>query len=611
MSQQVPCDVDAEEAKSFLKALRGHLETYDGIKVHFHNDVDGLNSALLLKDVLERLRGRKPLAFLPLDHSEMFSVKLADGLLHVFLDIRRPEWEKENVVVIDHHLPHTNTKLLNERHFIVSPPREKGEGESDKGIATYPSCTALLSSYLFHIAEGGRKSMIEFALSDPFKDDRYRRVLLHLAALSDNLWQLSEKKSLLRRWVGGSERERALLLLSVSASLLLGEKEKKLEVVGELFSNPGDVKRYVGVTSEKALEAWRLSRVAEEITVKAVRFVGLVLSEANRTLPLLYKNLENVRRRLNELLRTKPIRLKDLPVEDWERSRERWEDLRANLRERQDVGTSEEERERLRYYVEEIINLKRQEENLKESIDAYERRKSAAIDGLLKGNLPPLLVYLPRQSSDQVKGILASLLYFHGWRNIVMEERGEKGLWGARGFRKEELEELLSTVTLDEASLKRYLGEEEILRRIKKELGTTYSLEKSVKYSFRYSGGIGGRGLTYGGEVQGMVPFLFALLEGAVPDGINEKIKELIKKRQFGLALKGFTEGESTVPAIRALKDKLKRRGFILAQPHGFPSSADLLSGQLSHLFLYFLGEGRSVEFSLGEEGVPDFYSVL
>ncbi|OYT50250.1 hypothetical protein B6U83_00560, partial [Thermoplasmatales archaeon ex4484_36] len=66
MSQQVPCDVDAEEAKSFLKALRGHLETYDGIKVHFHNDVDGLNSALLLKDVLERLRGRKPLAFLPL-----------------------------------------------------------------------------------------------------------------------------------------------------------------------------------------------------------------------------------------------------------------------------------------------------------------------------------------------------------------------------------------------------------------------------------------------------------------------------------------------------------------------------------------------------------------
>ncbi|MCD6383156.1 MAG: hypothetical protein J7L88_01690 [Thermoplasmata archaeon] len=606
-----PVDIAPEKAGEFLDSLKEAINSHEGIKVHFHNDMDGLNSALILREAFTHLTTDKPIAFAPLDHTEMTDLTLADGILHLFLDINRERWERGNVVVIDHHLPDVNMRLIDERHFILSPP----EGNHIKTTFSYPSCTALLAAYLLHIVRGGDMSFLEYVSSHPFQENRYLKLLLHLAALSDNLWQLSRKGSLLKEWVGSEERERGLLLLSISASLLLGEKDKRGEIIGELFSSPGDADKYITVLSQMLNEADLLDRISVKITEESIKFIGEIYREAEQNISLYQQQLQNVRSRLSDLLKTRPQRLKELPIENWERDKERWEIKRKELKESEKHTISEEERKRLLYYVEEILNLKRQEQIASEGLRSASLRLKASHMVLHEIKVPPMLVYLPRQSSAQVKGILASLLYLHGWRNIIMEERGPTGVWGSRGFEREVLKELLSTLTLDREELRRYLGEENIVRTLMSEINISYSIniEKAITFSFRYTGGLGGRGLTYGGEISGFVPFLFALLEEGSDEKstIEKKIRELARHKQLGLALKGLTEGESMVPVIKALKDKLKRKGFLVVQPIGFTEDADLIKGNFSHLLLYFMGGKKRAEFTHEREKLPDLHAIL
>jgi len=94
-------------------------------------------------------------------------------------------------------------------------------------------------------------------------------------------------------------------------------------------------------------------------------------------------------------------------------------------------------------------------EGLDEKTDLDEKHNKLLGDGFQK-SIPGICVYMTEQQSEQIKGILSSYIYYHSFKDIVIEHRNEstgdeEAVWGARGDKIDEFIEFISTLNLSAA----------------------------------------------------------------------------------------------------------------------------------------------------------------
>jgi hypothetical protein len=213
--------------------------------------------------------------------------------------------------------------------------------------------------------------------------------------------------------------------------------------------------------------------------------------------------------------------------------------------------------------------------------------------------IPGLCLFMSNQSSEQVKGIMSSLLYYFGFKNIVIEEFEYHSVWGARGFSREDLETELTTLTFDKHILEVYRNIEDDSKALPKTYQRSLNISQNVTFDYKYIGGMGGRGRVFGGFIKGKVPLLFAFLESPKAENMINKLQELIKHGQLSAALKGLTEGESQVPTSYALRSKFKSRNWVTIQIMAGSASGDILLGDLGMVLGWLSGASKELKIPL------------
>jgi hypothetical protein len=213
--------------------------------------------------------------------------------------------------------------------------------------------------------------------------------------------------------------------------------------------------------------------------------------------------------------------------------------------------------------------------------------------------IPGICLFISHQNSEQVKGIMSSLLYYFGFRNIVIEEFEHYSVWGARGFSKEDLESELTTLSFDKQVLESYKTIEDFSSALPKTYQRSLNISQNVTFDFKYIGGMGGRGKVYGGYIKGKVPLLFAFLESPTSEALTKKLRELIKHGELSRALKGLTEGESQVPTAHALRSKFKTRNWVTIQIMSGSKSGDILLGDLGMVIAWLSGKSKELKIPL------------
>ena len=123
---------DHLEPKSFLENLRSLKDDYPNAAIYFHNDMDGLASAIIAKDLLVSMGYHvTPKEMVPITHIDREHIVKDPTILSLYLDIH-PTYEAENVLCVDHH--GQETKNLDKSRWFVLPP-----GEDD---GEFPTVTA-------------------------------------------------------------------------------------------------------------------------------------------------------------------------------------------------------------------------------------------------------------------------------------------------------------------------------------------------------------------------------------------------------------------------------------------------------------------------------------
>jgi hypothetical protein len=181
----------------------------------------------------------------------------------------------------------------------------------------------------------------------------------------------------------------------------------------------------------------------------------------------------------------------------------------------------------------------------------------------------------------------------------VIEEHEHDAIWGARGFTHADLQSELTTLTFDKRMLEIYRSLEDESQDLPKTYQRSLNISQNVTFQAIYRGGMGGRGLIYGGDIKGKVPLLFALLEPYDEEALKKKVQELIRHGQLGKALKGLTEGESEVPTAYALRSKFKTKNWITVQVMGGSASGDILNGDIGMVIGWFANKSNELEIHL------------
>ena len=430
-------------------------------------------------------------------------------------------------------------KVTGEETFLLSPPEKDYE---------YPSTATALCSYLGFVSRGGSSSFFEYLDRGEWHGDDFERLLVLLASVCDNLWHLNLiVDTPLKSWITDKEEERYLILISISASMMLGDPHRKDTVLDYFDGKELDADGYLTPLCSMLPEAKNVLNFSIQLSNEAERFYNEIFFTLTESLESTLNALERNRDTWKRYEESMPIDMKG--------NREKMMELldtRGNL--------DDNHWRRIRFYGKELLNLEAKINVQEKKI--LKLRAAKKMISTSKG--PRLCLMIPEQGSKQVKGILASLLYFMGWKNVVIEDRGRISTWGARGFTKAEVKDHFSTLSLSDEQLKDYLHMEKVFRDLPEVFKRGVNISRHTKFFKTYSGGMGGRGLIFGGILTGEVPWVFSLLEES--GDLEEKIKELIKYKELGSALKGFTEGKSVVPTAQAVRARFRATGWLVAQ---------------------------------------------
>jgi len=571
-------DITVKEAQRFLKAFKTQIEKRGSVGIYFHTDMDGLNGALFVKDLIQHWFGMD-YRFLasPIDHNELQLLKLDEEICYIFVDIAYPG-EAKNVFTVDHHDPKRDLKLVSDRRFILTPAEKDYE---------YPSTAAGLCGYLNYVGKGGDLSFVDYLNRGDWQDKPFERLLILLASVCDNLWHLNFLVDIpIKRWIPDPEEERYLILVSISSSLMLGEKEKRDMIVERFFKERVSPEGFLDLMCTYLVHASNILDFVEQLSNVSENFYNDIFFSLTESIESTLAAWERDREMYGKLEGSMPIDLRG--------NREKMKELQKT---RGDETT--EHWKRINFYIKELDRL---ESKIKvEEKTLQQLRAAKKIISVETG--PRLCVILPKQHSVQIKGIVASLLYFKGWKNVVIEERKGEATWGARGFTRAQIEEQFNTLSLGYEELKDYLFLEKVFKELPDVFRKTLNISKKVLFNKTYSGGMGGRGLIFGGTLTGKVPWIFTILEES--GDVESKIKELMKHKELGSALQGLTEGTSSVSTSQALRSKLKSTGWLVIQIPGGKEDPEVMFGNINKVILNLVGHGKRADIQLREIPKP------
>ncbi len=568
-------DISAVEVKKFLTSFRRSVEEKLEVGIYFHNDMDGLNGAIMVYNMIMgwELKGLKVHSF-PLEYTELAKLKLDDGISYIFVDMDM-SITGDNIFRIDHHAEKRDLKEINEHLFLLTPPEKDYE---------YPSSATALCGYLSFISDGGRMSFLNYLKKGNWHEDPYKRLLILLASVCDNLWHLNFLIDIpLKRWIPDPEEEQHLILISISASLLLGDDERRSQLVKDFFREGVSSDDFLNSLCSSLTGAQNILDFAEKASSESEVFYNKIFFNITDTIDKTLYDMERDKKLLRELENSMPLDMKG--------NREKMMELlntKGDLR--------DEHWRRIEFYGKEM-------ERLESKIKVGERKLLKLRDAktmFSSESGPRLCVVIPRQGSKQIKGIIASLLYYKGWKNVVIEERGSEAAWGARGFSKKTIDGYFSNLSMGYKELKDYLFMEKVYKDLPEGFKKTMNISKNIQFYKTYEGGMGGRGHIYGGSLRGRVPWMFSLLEES--GDMEEKVKELMKHKELGNALQGLTEGQSTVSTAQALRAKFKSTGWLVISLVPSKEGADVLLGNFKFGILHLVGYNERFQVDLEEQ---------
>ncbi len=555
--------------------FRNCADSFEQCTIVFDGDADGFTSALVLKDLLEEAGfaiGSKQL--LPLNHFELAQLQMTEDRIWFFVDLQPPHYA-DHVFCIDHHHLIRDWKTYMppqyKQHFFIVAPREE--------MGTEPTAAVLLVAYFAHIARGGTTSYHEFLAEMGWAKNAMSAKLVMLGTISDNLWLLRTRTdNSLRIWVRALGFDEHLLIkASVAISLILGREEDRMAGLGPVIAREGKLSNTIleAVVNLLPKKTANLFNFAKRVDREARRFVEDRVREVAEGIELCKKQIERDARRLEQYERAMPVSLRE--------NRQRMIEMLETVGDR-----SKSKWKQIEFYGKEIDRLHKSLESAHNQLDTLRKRHAQIGPNNIRG----IAVFLPKQSSDQVKGILASLLYYFGQHNIVIEERDGVAVWGARGYTKAELEQTLTTLTFDRDLLNTYREIENASQSLPPMLRKAVNIASFVTFEERYVAEGGGRGRVFGGSIKGSVPQLFATIE--TPD-LEEKLRELMAHGQLARALKGLTEGESLIPTAQAVRAKLKTQNWVTIQIGSGVKSGDILDGEWGMIIAWLAGAKRNI----------------
>lgn len=565
-------NIYANQIRRLLAAVKKQRRHRESAVIIFHNDSDGLCAALYIKQVLKDLKFIiEPEDFKPITHIEKDKLEIDDEKLYFFLDIQ-PKDANENIFCIDHHNIDNRKRYISKNMLIYSPDDIEYE---------FLTTATFLSMYLRYVHHGYRFSFTRFIDDRAWWKNEFDRFVSIFAAVADNLWLLSKYSptQILKNWIREVDiKERKFIKVSMGISLLLGREDYRLKGFDGLFNIPInmiEISRFDELVEQKSQEIDNLYRFARAIDREARHFVVEQNDIVDDAISNTSFELDRDKKTMADYLKSMPIDMR--------------KDIETAVEMLKTVGDKDKAKwKQVEFYGKEVDRLQTHMKSLEHKLKLLEEKKAM----IHPDNIPGICVFISKQSSEQVKGILSSLLYYFGQKNIVIEETEHYAVWGARGFTREELEEELMTLIFDKNMLESYRRMENIARDLPTSYRKSLNISHNITLARKYVGGMGGRGLVYGGNIHGKVPQLFAILD--ISD-LEEKIQELISHGELGKAIKGLTEGESEVNTVNALRTKFKSMGWVTVQVIGGSGSGDILSAETGMPIAWLAGSNKNI----------------
>jgi hypothetical protein len=295
-------EISASEARAFLEKLRQRIKSYPTVGIYFHNDMDGLNGALFIRSMIDNwFKNQVEIHASHLEYKEVQKLNLDDSITYIFVDMDI-DITGENIFRIDHHGPQRDLKLITDRIFLLTPPENDYE---------YPSTATALCAYLDHISRGGGSSFFEFLNRGPWQNDQFSRLLILLASVCDNLWHLNFLIDIpIKRWIPDKQEERYLIIISISASIILGEESKRNEVVKRFFGSNLTPEVYLNTICEGIPGARNIMDFAANISREAEAFYNRIFFNLTDSIERSLKTLERDKDTHKKLEESMPIDMK-------------------------------------------------------------------------------------------------------------------------------------------------------------------------------------------------------------------------------------------------------------------------------------------------------------
>ncbi len=559
----------------FLRNLKKQNKKIKKAIIIFDNDADGFFSGIVARNLL-KIFGYDVYSedIKAMTHLKLDTIKHEPDKIYFYVDIQPKKFDK-NVYCVDHHIIDNKTFEFSSNKMIYSPENIERE---------FPTTCALLVIYLLYVHNGGLLSFVDYINEKVWANNRFTRQLVILCAVADNLWLLSKYSEIfkLREWIKEFEMsERKIIKLSMAISILLGREDEWEKLVKMFIETP--IEQLTESNIEQAVEKIsvqvdNLYKTARTISMECEKFIKEYNNEVSHEIERLENQIKREKDTISKYRKAMPVGLRH--------------NTKAVMEMLDTIGDRDKPKwKQIEFYGIEIERLTTSVANLENRLEFYNEKR----DMISPDMIPGICLFMNSQSSEQVKGIMSSLLYYLGFRNIVIEEFEHHSVWGARGFSRDDLETELTTLTFDKPMLDVYRNIEDVSKALPKTYQRSLNISQNVTFEVKYKGGMGGRGKIYGGNIKGKVPLLFAFLESQTGKDTLMKIKELIKHGQLSQALKGLTEGESEVPTAYALRSKFKIKNWVTVQMIGGSASGDILLGDLGMVIAWLAGKNKEI----------------
>ncbi|MDP6156689.1 MAG: hypothetical protein QGH39_12675 [Candidatus Thermoplasmatota archaeon] len=547
-------DPPLSRGKKFINTLQNMKKRFPVAKIFFHNDMDGFASSLIAKELLNGLGfGIRAGDIFPLNHLMINEVKLDESNLYLFVDIKPPdphpgtdqtgEESPPNVFCVDHHITNNPIHLNSPRFFLFSAHNEEDE--------LPPTATSLMAYLLFGIVNPNL-SYPDFIKHDFLKLSKRIRYLVLQATIADYLHLLSHDigSNQLKFHTSSQGIDVDLVIkLSIATSLLLGKKDMQMGMFYDFYEEPLN-----NICENFFLDRFRERIAPVEVLFNFAEHIRIVFGQFSKEV---FKGISEEKITLEATIKTDEDKLEMY--------------LQANISiEMEDIVSSDMKEQK--FYSQEIEKIRnRMAIDRKQLSKLAERLDKTCIKGV-KG----LALFIPRQPNEQTRGILSSLFYYEGWKNIVIEVSEQKSTWSSRGFNREELEKYLTIVSMDSQKFTDFRLADSATRKYPGLLSTP---ELSIITG--YSGGMGGRGKIFGGIITGR----------AIPSLEKNTSARLETEEDFGI----IPDSKFWDPAVQVIKTRFfKDDDWFSVQIGGGSESSNILKKHLDLLIVNLAGRNKT-----------------